>query len=189
MVNTLSRNWGWIALRGIVALLFGALTLFYPGLTVTILVLWFGAYALVDGIFMVIAAIAHRHGEPRWIALLLGGAFGIAVGVTTFYVPEFTIFALLAIVAAWAIVTGIMEIVAAIRLRKEIVGEWTFVVAGLLAVAFGVTLLARPGAGALALAVLIALYAIVSGALLVALGLRLRRWGRMHPEGGAPHPA
>jgi uncharacterized membrane protein HdeD (DUF308 family) len=189
MVETLTRNWGWVALRGVAALLFGVLTLFYPGITLAALVLLFGAYAFVDGVFMAVSAIAHRHVQPRWVALFLGGLLGIAAGLVTFFMPGLTAVALLALIAAWAIVIGIAEIVVAIRLRKEITGEWMLVVAGLLAVAFGVILIMTPGVGALAMVLWIGAYAVISGILLIALGFRLRSWGRMHPSSAMPHPA
>lgn len=181
MATILSRNWGWVALRGALAILFGVLTLFYPGITLLTLIYFFGAYALVDGGFMVASAIANRHGEPRWVALLVGGLLGIAAGVVTFMWPGLTAISLLVVMATWAIITGVAEVVAAIKLRREISGEWIFIVAGLLAVGFGVLLLLRPAAGALAMAVWIGIYAIVTGALLIGLSLRLRSWGRPHP--------
>jgi uncharacterized membrane protein HdeD (DUF308 family) len=186
MVEVLTRNWSWIVLRGVVAILFGILTFFNPGITLAALVLLFGAYALVDGIFMAGSAILNRHGEPRWMALLIGGLFGIAAGLVTFFTPAITAVALIALIAVWAIVLGVAEIAAAIRLRKEITGEWLFVLAGVLAVAFGVMLFAAPEAGALAMVLWIGAYALVTGILLVAFGLRLRKWGRLHVT---PHPA
>ena len=189
MVESLTRNWGWVVLRGFVAILFGVLTLFNPGITLAALILLFGAYTLVDGIFMVITALAHRRGQARWVALLIGGLLGIAAGVVTFYMPGLTAVVLLAIIAVWAIITGMAELVAAIRLRKEITDEWIFALAGLLAVAFGVILIARPGPGALAMVLWIGAYALISGVMLVALGFRLRSWGRLHPGSATPHPA
>lgn len=189
MVETLTRNWGWVALRGIAAILFGVLTLFNPGITLAALILMFGAYAIVDGVFTVVAAIAHRHGRPYWFALLLGGLLGIAAGIVTFAMPGVTALVLLAVIAAWAIVTGIAEIVAAIRLRKVIAGEWLFVFSGLLTVTLGVVLLARPGVGALAMVLWIGAWALVSGIVLTVFGFRLRRWSREHPARVTPHPA
>lgn len=184
MIETLTRNWGWVALRGILAILFGVLTLYNPSVTLTVLVLWFGAWALVDGVFMAVSAIANRHGQPRWVALLVGGLLGIAVGLVTFVVPGLTAVALIALIAAWAIVTGVAEIVAAIRVRREITGEWLFIVRGVLAVVFGVILMMAPAAGALAMVLWIGAFAVVSGILLVTLAFRLRSWGRAH----AAHP-
>ena len=185
MVGVLTRNWRWAVLRGIVAILFGILTFFNPGITLALLVLLFGAFALVDGAFLVTSAIANRHGEPRWVALLIGGILGIGMGVVTFLSPDITAFGLVAVIAAWAVVTGVAEITAAIRLRKEITNEWLFIVAGVIAVAFGVVLFFAPGEGALAMVLWIGAYALVSGILLVAFGLRLRSWDRMHVT---PHP-
>src|SRR5918912_3707466 len=177
-MDLLARNWGWMALRGVAALLFGVLTLFNPGITLAVLVLLFGAYALVDGIFTVVAAIANRRGEPHWVALLVGGLASIVVGVGTFLVPGVTAIVLLYFIAAWAIVTGAAEIATAIRLRRVMTGEWLLALAGVLSVLFGVLLIARPGAGALAVVLWIGAYAIVFGVVLLALAFRLRAWGR-----------
>src|SRR4029079_2335607 len=138
MVGMLTRNWGWIALRGAVAILFRLLTIFRPGITLSVLIMLFGAYALIDGIFMVVSAIANRHGEPRWITLLLGGLLGIAAGVVTYTWPGLTAVVLLAVIAVWAILMGVFEVAAAIRLRRQLEGEWALIFAGLLSVAFGV---------------------------------------------------
>ncbi len=181
MVGMLTRNWGWIALRGAVAILFGLLTLFYPGITLATLIMLFGAYAFIDGIFMVVSAIANRHGEPRWGTLLVGGLLGIGAGVVTYTWPGLTAAVLLAVIAIWAIMMGVFEVAAAIRLRKQLDGEWALIFAGVLSVAFGVFLVMRPAAGALAVVLWIGVYALISGIALVALGLRLRNWGRLHP--------
>jgi uncharacterized membrane protein HdeD (DUF308 family) len=183
MIETLTRNWGWVALRGAVAILFGILTLFFPGITLAVLILWFGVYAFVDGLFTVISAIARRRGERHWVVLLIGGLLGIAAGLVTFFTPGITAVVLLAVIAVWAILVGLAEIVAAVRLRRVITGEWLFILAGLLAVAFGVILILRPAVGALAMMMWIGAYAVVSGALLLALSLRLRSWDRLRAEG------
>ena len=189
MGNMLSRNWGWVALRGAVALLFGLLTFLNPAITLATLVLLFGAFAFVDGIAMVVGAIANRKGEPRWGALLAGGLIGIVVGLATFFLPVLTAAALLGVIAAWAILTGAAEIAAAIRLRKVITREWLLALSGVLAVAFGLLLIAFPAAGALAVVLWIGAYAVVTGILLIALGFQLRSWGRSHPAGAMPRPA
>jgi uncharacterized membrane protein HdeD (DUF308 family) len=172
----LTRNWGWVALRGVVAIIFGLLTLANPAISLAALILLFGAYAIVDGIFTIVAAIANRRAEPHWVALLLSGLVSIAIGVITFVMPGITATALLFLIAAWAIVVGIAEIVAAIRLRKIITGEWLLVLIGLLSVVFGVLLITNPGAGALAVVMWIGAYAVVIGILLVVLAFRLRKW-------------
>ncbi len=175
MMRVLARNWWALALRGVFAILFAVLSVFWPRITVRILVLLFGAYALVDGIFAVIAAIRAAEHHARWGALLLEGLAGLAVGIATFFWPAVTALALLYFIAAWAIVTGFFEIAAALRLRREIQGEWALILAGILSVFFGVLLLAFPGAGALAVVWLIAVYALAFGILLLLLGFRLRR--------------
>ena len=184
--DVLARNWGWVALRGAVALLFGLLTLSRPGITLAALILFFGAYAFVDGVFTVVSAIANRHGEPHWVALLLGGLFGIAAGVITFTVPHMTAIILLYFIAFWAIMSGMSEIAAAIRLRKVMRGEWLLGLVGLLSVLFGIFLIASPRGGALAVAMWIGLYATLLGIGLLILAFRLRRWEREHMR---PTPA
>ena len=176
----LSRNWGWVALRGLVAVLFGLLTFLFPAITLAALVLLFGAYALVDGIFMLAGAIMNRRGEPRWVALMAGGLIGIAVGLATFLMPGITTLALLGLIAAWAILTGVAEIAAAIRLRKVIAHEWILALAGAVALGFGLLLIAYPGTGALAMVLWIGAYALATGILLIALAFQLRSWGRKH---------
>jgi uncharacterized membrane protein HdeD (DUF308 family) len=189
VMEALSRNWGWVVFRGIVSILFGVAAFLNPAITLTALVLLFGAYAVADGVVLIVWAIANRHGEPAWFALVLGGLVGIAAGVVTFFIPQITAVALLMVIAAWAIAIGIAEIVGAIRLRKEITGEWRLVLSGLLSVALGVILIAAPGAGALAMVLWIGGYAVVSGFLQIALGVRLRSWGRLHPADLAARPA
>lgn len=184
LADLLARNWGWVLLRGVVALLFGLLTLVFPGVTVTTLVLLFGAYALVDGLFRIVTAIARRRGEEHWVLLLIGGLLGIAAGIVTFTRPGITATFLLYLVAFWAIFMGLSDIVVAIRLRKLITGEWLVILTGVLEVIFGVGLILFPAAGALAIALWIGAYATALGILLIVLAFRLRRWHRER-EGGA----
>ena len=183
-VDVLIRNWGLVALRGVAALVFGLLTLFNPAASVAALVLVFGAYALVYGVFTIVSAVANRHGEPHWVALLVNGILSVIIGVLTFLMPGMTALVLLYLIAAWAIVNGVLEIVVAIRLRRVIRGEWLLIIAGVLSVIFGLVLVLFPGAGALAVVLWIGAYATVLGILLIVLAFRLRRWGRAHGEGG-----
>ena len=185
MVEILARNWGWVLLRGIVAFLFGVFTLLNPAIALLTLVLLFGTYALLDGVFMMVWAIVNRRGRPRWVALLVGGLLGTIVGIQTLVTPNITAVALLAIIAAWSIIVGIGEFVAAVKLRKMLTGEWMLMLAGLASVAFGTFLFARPALGALAVVLWIGAYAIFSGILLAALAFRLRSWGRS-PATAAP---
>ncbi len=184
MLTQLTRNWWVVALRGVVAILFGVLALVWPGLTLEILVLFFGAYALVDGAFAIVAVATNRAGHDTWWVLLLEGLVGIAAGIITLLRPGLATLVLLYVISFWAIVTGVLEIVAAIRLRKEIQGEWLLALSGIVSLVFGVLLLLFPAAGALTVGWLIGVYAIVFGAMLLSLGLRLRKHG-MHHKGAA----
>jgi len=176
MVEMLARNWWIVVLRGVLAVLFGIMCFAWPGITLAALVLLYGAYALVGGVFALVSAVVGRPLREPWWALLIEGVAGIAVGIMTFFWPGITALALLFLIAAWAIVTGVFQIVAAIRLRREIQGEWLLALSGLLSVLFGVALVVRPGAGALAVIWLIGAYSIAFGVLFIALGFRLRSW-------------
>jgi uncharacterized membrane protein HdeD (DUF308 family) len=180
MVDMLSRRWWVFALRGVFAILFGVLALVWPRLTLLAMVLLFGAYALVDGIFAVVAGIASYGTNERWWAELLEGVVGILLGLLTFFWPGMTALILLYLIGAWALVTGILEIAAAFRLRRVIAGEWLLILGGLLSILFGVFLFISPGAGALSLLWLIAVYAIAFGIILIILAFRLRG---VRPEG------
>ena len=172
MLAFLARNWWALALRGALAVLFGVMAWIWPDLTVRVLVLLFGAYALVDGVFALYAAFTGA-ADRRW-ALLFEAVVGIGAGIVTFVWPDLTALTLLYIIASWAVITGLFEIVAAVQLRREIEGEVFLALGGLLSILFGVVLIIFPGEGAIALAWLIGTYAIVFGIALIALGFRLR---------------
>ena len=172
----LGRVWWLFLLRGIAAILFGVAAFVWPAPTLTILIFLFGAFVLVDGVFGLVHAIRYRRQLRRWGLLALEGVLGIAIGALTFSAPGITAFALLMLIAAWAIVTGVLQIVAAFRLRKEIQGEWLMGLMGLLSVAFGLLLVAQPGAGALAVAWIIATYAFIFGVLLVMMAFKVRKF-------------
>lgn len=178
LVNELSNNWGWVALRGAAAIVFGVLAFAWPGMTLVILTLFWGAYALLDGVLSLVGAFRMKdEGKPIW-PLVLVGVLGIAAGILAFVWPEMTALILLLFIAAWAIVTGILQIAAAIRIRKVIDNEWLFILSGALSVVFGALMIWSPGAGALAVVWVIAAYSIFFGILLVALGFRLRSLSR-----------
>jgi uncharacterized membrane protein HdeD (DUF308 family) len=170
--------WWTLVLRGVAALLFGVLTFLLPGITVAALVLLFGAFAFVDGVFNIVDAFARvsRRGR-RWAAFFQGLA-GITAGLITFFMPGLTMLALVSLVAAWALLTGAFEIVAALRLRKLLTNEWLLVLSGILSIGLGVALILFPLAGMVALVWWIGAYAMVMGVLLLALGFKLRRWER-----------
>ena len=172
---TLAGNWWAFVLRGVVAILFGIMTLFLPGMALLTLVFLFGFYAILDGVFNMIGAFRRTGPEQLpWWALLIEGILGIIAGIVALVFPGLTALVLLYIIAGWAIATGIMELVAAIRLRKQITGEWMLVLMGILSIAFGVLIAIFPGAGALTVVLWIGAYAIVFGILLISLGVRLR---------------
>ena len=177
MREYLGRNWGLIVLRGTAAVLFGVLALARPGITLAALVFMWGAYAIADGVLAMVAAWRIRgHGRPLW-SLFVVGALGIAAGVVTYRWPGLTALVLLMVIASWAIGVGVLQVVAAIRLRKEIAGEWALGLSGALSVAFGIMAVLHPGAGALAVLWMIGGYAVGFGVLLIALGFRLRALG------------
>ena len=176
MVILVIGDWRKLAVRGVAALLFGLLTLAWPRLSLTALVLLFGAYVLVDGLFTVAAVLAdapETRRERVW--LLLEGIASIAFGVVTLIWPDITALALLYLIAFWALVTGGLEIASAIRLRRQIRNEWLLAALGALSVVFAALLLIDPGAGAIAVTWIIGWYAVISGALVLALALELRR--------------
>jgi uncharacterized membrane protein HdeD (DUF308 family) len=174
MWHDLRRNWGWVVVRGVAAVIFGVLALVLPGVTLAALILLWGAYALADGILALIAAFRIRdRGKPFW-AMVVVGILGVGAGIVTFMWPAITALLLLTFIAAWSLVMGVFQIVAAIRLRKVIEHEWLLGVSGVLAIIFGVLMLISPGAGALAVLWIIAAYAIAFGIVLIALGLRLK---------------
>lgn len=174
-VQRLGSKWTWFLFRGIVAILFGIAALAMPGLTLATLTLLWGAYALVEGVVSLVTAFQARDtGLPLW-PLILGGIAGIGAGIVTFVWPGLTVLTLLTLIACWAVVMGIFQIIAAIRLRREIQGEWWLVLSGVLSVLFGVAMFARPGAGALAVISLIAGFSIVFGVMLIAVSLRIRK--------------
>ncbi len=178
MLHALAENWWMFLVKGICAVVFGVLTFVWPGLTLVTLVLLYGVFALTDGVFAIAAAIKGGAPAPRWW-LAVVGAIGIGAGLFTLMQPGLTGLVLLMFIAAWAIVTGAMEIVGAIRLRKEIDDEWFLITSGVLSVLFGFLLIVRPGMGALSLALAIGAFAIFFGALQVSFAMRLRSY--LHP--------
>ncbi len=174
MFITLTRNWWTLALRGLLAVLFGIAAFVWPDLTLLALVFLFGIYTLMDGVFALIAAFRRDTARRYWLALLVEGALGIGVGIFAFVWPGITAFGLLYLIAFWAILTGMSEIVTAYRLRREIEGEWVMALIGILSITFGLLLVIFPVAGALSVVWLIGTYAIMFGALLIALAFRLR---------------
>jgi uncharacterized membrane protein HdeD (DUF308 family) len=174
VLPALARNWWLILLRGVCAVLFGVLTIAWPGLSLVTLILLFGIYALADGVLALVAAIFGGRPAPRWW-LAIVGVIGVLAGLATLEMPGLTALILLYYLAFWAILMGVMEIVGAIRLRKEIDNEWWLILSGVVSVLFGVLLLARPGAGLLGLLLVVGVYAIINGVALIGFAFRLRK--------------
>ncbi|WP_084958945.1 HdeD family acid-resistance protein [Thermoactinospora rubra] len=172
-MELLARNWWMLLIRGIAAIIFGILAIVWPGITLLALVWLFGAYAVVDGVFAIGAAFRHSSRSKVW--LLVTGVLSVLAGIIALVWPGITALVLLYVIAFWAVFTGVTEIVAGIRLRKEIENEWMLIVGGALSVILGILLVAMPASGALALVVLIGAFALVYGVALTILSFRVRK--------------
>lgn len=183
MINTaelgitgdLASRWWTVALRGVLALLFGVVALVHPGVTVLVLVTFFGVYALFDGILAIAAAVRAAERHRKWWPFGLEGGAGICIGTLTMTRPGITVVIFVLSIAWWAIITGVFEIIAAVQLRRVIAGEWMLGASGILSVLFGCILFVFPMAGASSVVWVIGAYSLVFGALLLALAMRLRR--------------
>lgn len=184
MIDALARNWWAIAIRGIAAVLFGLCAFFIPGAALWALIVLFGAYCLVDGVFAIVAAVRAAQAHERWAQLLVAGIFGVAVAAVTLFWPGLTALALLYLIGAWAVVTGVFELIAAFELRRHLPGELWWLLAGLCSILFGLFLFWQPGAGALAAIWILAVYAIAFGIFLLGLAFRLR--GHLQRHHAAP---
>lgn len=176
--RSLTQYWWLLLLRGILALSFGFAAFALPGITLASLVLLFAAFAFADGIVEVYHAVRIRTHSENWWLLLLEGLLGIAFGVITFQAPDITTLVLLIYIAAWAIASGVMRIALAIQVRKEIEGEWMMALGGLASLLFGALMLARPGAGALAVIWLIGAWAMLIGVFLIVVAFEARSLGK-----------
>ena len=173
-------------MRGVAAVLFGLVALIWPGLTLTVLIIVYGAYALIDGVFAIVAGLRAGSGTHRWL-LLAEGALGILVGLIALFLPGISALLLLYIIAFWAIFGGLLRIVGAVLLRREIDNEWTMALSGALWVLLGIVLFVLPGAGLLSLAWLIGIFALGAGITLILLAFRVRGQGPSRP-GGSSRP-
>jgi uncharacterized membrane protein HdeD (DUF308 family) len=176
MLQLLARRWWALALRGAIAVLFGLLTLFIPDVTLISLVLLFGLYAILDGIFDIVSAM--QAPSNHW-PLLVEGIVGIVAGIVTFMWPGITAMFLLYLIAFWAILTGVLEIVAGIRLREVMADEMLLILMGVISTLFGILIIIFPGAGALAIIIWIGAYAVVFGIILIVLAFRLRSFRQL----------
>ncbi len=176
MFDFLTSKWWVVALRGLLGIVFGVLALVYPGITLVSLVLLFGAYVFVDGLFAIGSAFGHGGREAVWY--VLDGILGIAVGVATFLYPTIAGQALVYLVGLWAVLTGIFEVIAGFELPFS--KDWLLALAGVASIILGVLMFANPLGGALAIVWLIGFYAIVFGVSLLVFGIRLRGVGAKH---------
>lgn len=176
IMSLLFTQYWWIfLLRGLFAIVLGIVALLMPGVTFTTLILFLGAYMFIDGIFSVVAAISARKSSDVWGWMLTGGILSILIGIITFRNPFATGAALIYLIAFWAIAIGLLEIIIAIRLRKDIKGEGWYILAGILGVAFGILLLLNPIAGAITITFIFGFYTLILGFVLLSLALRLRK--------------
>jgi uncharacterized membrane protein HdeD (DUF308 family) len=185
MADMLARNWPILALRGVAAIVFGVLAWFWPDITLFTLVIFFGAYLLVDGVSNLVTAARGEIRESRWIVATMGIA-EIVIAFLAFLWPGLTAIGLVFLIAAWAGTMGALAVFAAYYLRREIEDEWVLAITGLVLILFGICLAIFPGAGAIALVLLIGAGAVAYGVLSLTLAFRLRRWLR---EGATPTAA
>jgi uncharacterized membrane protein HdeD (DUF308 family) len=160
----------------VLAIIFGLIVLFLPGIALLAFIWVFAVYAIVDGIVAVVVAIRERESLNRWGWVLVEGVLSIVAGILAFAYPRETALVLLFIIAAWAVLTGIMEIVAAFSMREHVSHEWALALAGILSIVFGIILFAHPGAGILAILWLVGIYSIIFGALFIVRAFQLRSW-------------
>jgi uncharacterized membrane protein HdeD (DUF308 family) len=179
-MTAITRNWWIWIVRGIAAIIFGILCFVVPGIVLETLILFFAVYALIDGVLTIVNSFRNRQ-QPRWWAGLLEGVISILAGIGALLFPGMTAMIMLYFIAFWAIFTGVMEIISAIQLRKEIEGEFWLGLGGVISVVAGVLLILFPGAGILSVLTIVGAYAIVFGIMMILLGWRLRSRGN---EGG-----
>jgi uncharacterized membrane protein HdeD (DUF308 family) len=175
MLEVLAQNWWAVALRGVIALIFGVLAIALPGVTLAALILLWGVYAVADGVFAIVSGVRAARRHQRWGVMVVEGIAGIIAGLIAIFLPAAAAFAFVFLFALWAVITGVIEIVASIRLRREIAGEWLLALAGVLSVLLGIYVAAFPELGVLGLIWTLGLYAILFGTALIALSFRLRR--------------
>ncbi|SRR5258707_2656183 len=170
------RNWWLLALRGVFAIIFGLIALFAPGIALLAFIYVFAAYALIDGIVAVFTAIQERGSLSRWGWVLFEGILSIIAGIVAFVYPGLTALVLLYLVASWAIVTGILELVAAFAIRGFAAREWALGLAGIISIIFGILLFVFPRAGLLSILWLVGIYGLVFGILFIVRAFQLRSW-------------
>jgi uncharacterized membrane protein HdeD (DUF308 family) len=175
IIPEIAINWKWMIVRGVISLIFGVLVVFYPFKAAFALALFFGAYAFADGFFAIVSLFTSRIAREHFWSFLVTGVTGIAAGILIFLMPELSLYGLILLVTVWAIVTGIFDIISAIKLRKIIDGEFLMIVSGLLSIVFGVFVFIRPLEGLVVMTYLIGFYAVMFGILYIILGFSMRK--------------
>ena len=174
MTPSLRTNWWALVLRGVVAIILGIVAFALPGVTVAALVTLFGIYALIDGVLAIVLTVKAAEVHGRWGGFLLEGILGLLFGIVAIAAPIAVAAVFIQVLAIWALITGVLEIVAAFRLRRSVEGEWLLILVGVLSILFGIVLFAEPVAGAVVLVWILAAYGLFFGVLLIVLGFRLR---------------
>lgn len=185
MNDSLLSSWWLLALRGVLAIVFGVLAALWPGNTLAVLVAIFAAYALASGAIWIFGAVKNRGADDHWW-LLLAGLAGIGAGAITMLQPGTTLLVLVLLMGANALVAGVLDIAMAVRLRRQIHGEWLFALGGVVAIAFGIIVFMFPFLGAVAMVWLVSAYAIASGILFLMAAWRLRSWSRLNTGRSSP---
>lgn len=186
MVAEVARHWWALAIRGGLAILFGLIALLMPVAAVAAVAVLFGVFMVLDGIFAIVAGVESRHTVRHWWALLLEGLTGVVAGSLTVAFPLIVALVLIYFISAWALITGLMELIAAIRLREQIEGEWRLALSGALSIVFALLLAIWPESGAVAIGWLMGAYAILFGAVLLALAFHLKGFTERRVTSPAP---
>jgi uncharacterized membrane protein HdeD (DUF308 family) len=184
MLQVMARNWWMLAFRGFVAVLFGIAVFLSPSIVLATMVLLWGVYVLIDGVAAIFSGFRGRNENQHWWMVVVEGVLGVLAGIATFIWPEITALIVLYIIAAWAILTGVMELMAALQLRKVIQGEFWLALSGIGSIIYGIVLFLFPGAGILTLLWLVGIYSVAFGFVLIILSLRLR--GLASGQSGTP---
>lgn len=179
-VSEMTSNWWALALRGAVSILLGLVAITMPGLTIAAIVTVFGVYAIIEGVLAIMASIRGIREHDRWGWMMVEGVVGICAGLIAFFMPGVGALAIIWLIAAWAVLTGALEIAAGFRLRKIIEGEWLLILTGVLAIVLGFFMVSRPGMGVVLLTTWLGVWAILSGITLMVLAFRIKRWAHEH---------
>lgn len=187
MSSFYQRSWWSLMIRGILAVIFGMLALFAPAKTLDFLIVLFGVFVLVVGLVATLGAIMHRKESENWWLILIPGIAGIVIGIISMAMPAFTQTVIIYLIAIWALVSGIGQLYSAMKLRRDVEGEWMPILIGIISIVLAVLLFARPLDAAATVMWLVGLFVLVIGILWILMGFRVRRWTGGQ-GGGTPSP-